>query len=266
MLKPALSAAILVSFAGAAGAADLFYEAPAVAPAAPAYDWSGVYVGGNVGHTWSRARTTDNSVTTSGPLFGIIPGAFDPAETFPGEDGSGDLDGYFGGVQIGVNRQHGAWVYGVEGDYQFARARETNAYLGSEAGPYFESAASLDHFGTLRGRLGHTVTKTVLVYGTAGLAVGRGSGALSITGGVPGAFTGPTFSDTQKEWQVGYAVGAGIEAAIARTNWTVKAEYLYADFGSKTYDFSFAGSDGSTATTRSRLDAHLLRVGLNYRF
>jgi outer membrane immunogenic protein len=266
MFKPALSAAILVSISGAAGAADLVYEAPVLAPAAPAYDWSGVYVGGNVGHIWSRVRTTDNSIMTSGPLVGIGAGTFDPAETFPGDDGSGDLDGYFGGVQIGVNRQHGAWVYGVEGDYQFARAREANAYLGSDQGPYFESEAALDHFGTLRGRLGYAVMDTVLVYGTAGLAVGRGSGTLSITGGVPGEFTGPTFSDTQKEWQVGYAVGAGVEAAIARSNWSVKAEYLYADFGARNYDFSFAGSDGSTATTRSRLDAHVLRVGLNYRF
>ncbi len=251
-----------------AQAADLVYDAPApmtVAPMASVYDWSGFYVGGNAGHAWTRSRTTENSITTSGPLVGIGAGTFDPAETFPGEDGSADLDGFFGGIQVGANRQSGAWVYGVEADYQVARAGHSDAFIASPQGPYYESESSLDHFGTLRGRIGHAFD-TVLVYGTAGLAVGRGTGSLSITGGVPGAFTGPTFSDTQKEWQVGYAVGAGVEAAIGRSNWTVKAEYLYADFGSKRYDFSFPGSDGSTATTRSSLDAHLLRVGVNYRF
>ncbi len=266
MFKRSLPFLLLAFGSVSASAADLVYQAPVVEPVAQSYDWSGIYVGGSIGYIGARSRTTDSSITTSGPLVGIGAGSFDPAETFAGADGSENLDGLIGGVQIGANRQFGAWVYGVEADYQVSRADFSNAFIASDQGPFYESETTLEHLATLRGRLGYAIVDTVVVYGTAGLAAARASGSLSITGGVPGGFTGPTFSDTQKDWQVGYAVGAGVEAAIARSNWTVKAEYLYADFGSKRYDFSFAGSDGSTATTRSNLDAHVVRIGLNYRF
>ncbi len=250
----------------AANAADILYESPPL-PQAPVdlYDWSGVYVGANAGHMWSRSRTTDNSITTSGPLVGLAAGTFTPPETFAGEDGSDNLRGWAGGIQLGANRQSESLVYGIEADYQWSGADAEDAFIATPEGPYYESRASLDHFGTLRGRIGYAAD-ALLFYGTAGVAVGRSSAELSITGGVPGAFTGPTFSDTQKEWLFGYAIGGGVEAAVARTKWTVKAEYLYSSFGAETYDFSFEGSDGSTATTRADLDAHVLRVGLNYRF
>lgn len=259
------SAAIFV-LSGAAIAADAIYQEP-VAPAleASVYDWSGVYVGGNIGYMWSDLRSTDNSITTNGPLVGLPGGTFTPAATFFGADGSDDMNGVVGGIQAGVNFQHGSFVYGVEADYQYAGLDQANSFYATEAGPFYETGAELKHFGTLRGRLGYAVD-TVLFYGTAGLALGRGEGTLSITGGGPLDPPGATFSDKQSEWFVGYAVGAGVEAAIARSNWSVKAEYLYADFGDQTFDFSFAGTGGDTATGRTSLDAHLLRVGVNYRF
>ena len=235
-----------------------------MAAAPSAYNWSGVYIGGNIGYMWSDLRSTNNSITTTGALLGI-PGTFDPAATFFGDDGSADLNGAVGGLQAGINFQQGSWVYGIEGDYQYANIDQSDSFLGSDAGPFYETSAELKHFGTLRGRIGYAAD-TILFYGTAGAAFGRAEGNLSVTGGVPGDLADQTFSDRQSEWLIGYAVGAGVEAAIARTNWTVKAEYLYTDFGSEDFNFSFAGSDGSTATNRSDLKSHMVRVGVNYRF
>jgi len=227
------------------------------------YDWSGFYFGVNGGYAWADAETSENSITTTGDLIGIPPG--DVAMTYSGADGSADLDGGFGGVQFGYNVQHGAWVFGAEADYQYASLSQSDSFLGSDLGPTYETSAELRHFGTVRGRIGYAFD-TVLIYGTGGLAIGRTEGSIDITGGTPEAPTGSTFSDSRSETAVGYAIGGGVEAAIGRSNWTVKGEYLYADFGGQDFDFSFAGSGGSTATTHSEVDAHLLRVGLNYRF
>ena len=261
-----LSSTAILMFGASAIAADAVYQEPA-APAfkASAYDWSGAYVGGNVGDMSSDLRSTDSYITTTGPLVGIGEGTFTPAETFFGDDGSGEMNGAVGGVQAGVNFTQGSFVYGVEADYQYAGVDHSDSFFATDEGPFYETGAELKHFGTLRGRLGYAID-TFLFYGTAGLAVGRGEGTLSITGGGPAGPAGATFSDRQSEWLVGYAVGAGVEAAVARTNWSVKAEYLYADFGDQDFNFAFAGTGGDTATGRSSIDAHLIRLGVNYRF
>jgi outer membrane immunogenic protein len=60
------------------------------------------------------------------------------------------------------------------------------------------------------------------------------------------------------ELKGGFTVGAGVETALAR-NWTVKAEYLYLDFGSTT----FQGTNGSIT---SQVQEHVFRIGANFHF
>ena len=54
-----LSSAALLVTAAVASAADLparnVYKAPI---AAPAFSWTGIYIGGNVGYGWGRTRGT----------------------------------------------------------------------------------------------------------------------------------------------------------------------------------------------------------------
>jgi outer membrane immunogenic protein len=75
-----------------------------------------------------------------------------------------------------------------------------------------------------------------------------------------------TFSKTKAGW----TIGAGAEAGLW-DNWTVKAEYLYAQFDGETVAGSFTGGVGAprAATLSNSLSAvhlHVARVGLNYRF
>jgi hemoglobin/transferrin/lactoferrin receptor protein len=74
-------------------------------------------------------------------------------------------------------------------------------------------------------------------------------------------------------------VGGGIEYALTN-NWSLKGEYLYADFG--TADFEFPGATAGVTLTRSGvpgtstivngrtasndLDLHSVKLGINYRF
>lgn len=75
----------------------------------------------------------------------------------------------------------------------------------------------LEWFGAVRGRLGFTVTPTVLLYGTGGLAYGeiKTDGTISD----PATFSMNTL-------KAGWVAGGGLEDRVSG-NWTVKLEYLY---------------------------------------
>lgn len=141
-----------------------------------------------------------------------------------------DPSGYLIGLQAGYNFQYASGLLtGIETDI---------AISGIEGGNF-----ELDYLGTVRGRLGYAVDR-FLVYGTAGLAYGRGDVRL---GGL-----------SNEQTHFGYAVGAGVEAMIA-PNITARLEYLYSDLGRETYK-----TVGGPA--RVNFDASIVRTALNYKF
>src|SRR3954471_15090261 len=60
----ATTAALLLSVSVSAFAADLPVKAPMVAPVA-AYNWTGLYVGGNAGYSWGRATTNQSDIAST---------------------------------------------------------------------------------------------------------------------------------------------------------------------------------------------------------
>ncbi len=71
----AIVSGLAASYAVAASGADLapreYKAAPPVAAPVPLYDWSGFYVGGNVGGAWTDSASTnralDGTFINSGP-------------------------------------------------------------------------------------------------------------------------------------------------------------------------------------------------------
>jgi outer membrane immunogenic protein len=233
MRKLTIAAMAAVGVAlGAVQSADAADIARPVYKAAPpviaAYNWSGFYIGGNVGWGWGEVET-------------------------PGLSQHGKPDGFFGGGQLGFNWQApgSAWVWGVEVDSQWADIKESWNWFGP-AGAVANLTTKLDYFGTLRGRVGYAWDR-FMVYGTGGLA--WGTNAISASVAVPGAFAGVESSNTH----VGWTVGGGFEWALL-DNWSAKVEYLYLDLGNKTY-FGGAGTGLDVDVT-----AHTVKAGLNYRF
>ena len=93
-------------------AADLpVYKAPA-ATYAPAFSWTGFYLGANLGYGWGKASGTS---TIAGNIFGAN-------GVFPG---SSNLNGINGGGQAGYNWQTGPVVLGIEGDFQGSDQKQT---------------------------------------------------------------------------------------------------------------------------------------------
>jgi outer membrane immunogenic protein len=186
------------------------------------------------------------------------------------------------------------WLVGVEADIQGAGERSstglttaTSRYgsefvglpvgLGADFNAISTLATSLSYdlqwFATFRGRVGFLATPQTLLYGTGGLAVGEfgysATSNLSVAGFGPGlagttptgvAFTLPVGpAATSSDTRVGWTLGAGIEHKFT-PNWSGKLEYLYMDFGTKTY---FAGTANQADVS---FRDQILRAGINYEF
>ena len=102
----------VVSMATSASAADLPMKAPPMA-VSPAYNWSGFYIGGNVGYGFGRVDDQSSSaLVATFPPTGGIPAAFNNIPvTFPFASSTRTpVDGVIGGGQIGYNWQSSRWV------------------------------------------------------------------------------------------------------------------------------------------------------------
>ena len=108
-----------------------------------------------------------------------------------------------------------------------------------------------------------------LPYVTGGLAWADTKSTLGCSGVKPIAAGNCVTPDMQFETskskvRVGYAIGAGLEYAVT-DNWTVKAEYLYSNFGKK--NLTLVDPNPRTESTRRfKTDLSEVRIGVNYKF
>ena len=294
MKKIALSIIASIAGGGVALAADLpSRKAPAVY-AAPLLTWSGFYVGLNAGATFGGSSI----VTNGGPFVSNPAGAAAGAPAVAAALGvagtatlPGSGTGFIGGGQVGYNWQLSpTFVAGLEADIQGVIGRQSSsvasfasfAPFGFPANSYFaqnSASRSLDYLGTVRARIGYLVAPSLLLYGTGGLAYGnvKLSSAINAQQTFPGAtpaIVPPVFGGSSySTGRLGFAVGAGAEWMFAQ-NWSAKIEYLYYDLGTvvapvSVYTQTLApfGQWGSGASqTRSRINGHIVRAGLNYHF
>lgn len=162
------------------------------------------------------------------------------------ESGLTTPDGWFGGGQVGYNIQRGALVYGVEGDFQGGDMEKGADFFGP--GGFGAAVTDVDWFSTIRGRVGLAAGPT-LFYATAGVAFADIDSRIAFGNGT---------SVSDSSVQTGYAVGGGLEWAFA-PHLSMKAEYLYMDFGDQTLT-------GTAPATIVDTNMQTVRVGLNYRF
>jgi outer membrane immunogenic protein len=278
----AVLAACVITFPQLVSAADLPVKAQPLPPPAPVYNWTGFYAGLNAGGAWEN--TIDNSFTPGACSFlavactGAVPvfGAALPPQlnTHP--------SGFIGGGQIGYNFQTGAFLWGIETDFQGADVKGNASVTNTVAtfiggGPFsFTSTGSqrIDWFGTLRARVGWLPTNSLLLYATGGLAYGHTESAAAFSGIFgPGLLVAGTAA-SQSDTLAGWTVGGGLEWMFA-PRWSVKGEYLYYDLGTVNLNQSI-----SFATTPPSLPNHfdfniqsaahfrgnIARLGVNYKF
>ena len=130
MNKLLLAATLSIGFAAinAASAADLALKAPP--PPVVVDEWTGPYIGLNLGGSWGRSRTSYN----------------DPDPAFVPFSTSQHMDGVLGGAQIGYNVQFNrTWLARPRGRFpghRPARLSDFSADYGNIRGPRSRSRQS----------------------------------------------------------------------------------------------------------------------------
>lgn len=290
-LTGALAAlAVTLPLAQQAAAADLPLKAP---PLVVVYNWTGFYAGANVGYSWGRADTdvdgtfstitrTRTFRTASGPIPPLTDVTTGPVTAAAVGTGRADVDGVLGGFQIGYNWQVSrSWVIGVETDIQLTGERGSSTVCVSPTCLSFATAdTKLKWFGTLRGRVGYLIDPRVMIYATGGLAYGE------VETNYGSVLFGQAATLGTSSVRVGWTGGGGIEAMLDN-NWSIKAEYLFTDYGRVSGNLGAVTNVTSTTTANvpsvgfstivdttttlsgpvsTRFTDQVIRIGINYRF
>ena len=242
-MKKTLAIAVVTALAGATGAANAgdFYQGMSFRGPAyvPAPTWAGFYVGANVG----------------GASVDIANADVDYYQAL-NRDWTNNEKGVFGGGTVGYNLQTNVFVFGVEADFGAIglTSGDWNNHLVANDRHYLWANGDTSFYADVTGRLGYSAGPALfyLKGGWAYLDSGLEFGGWNV--------------NTNSSWSVqtkglsGFTIGGGIEYAWSQC-WSLKAEYLYFDFG--TVHDSWYGY-GNTYNFDHDLTIQTFKVGVNY--
>lgn len=194
--------------------------------AAPAYSWTGFYVGGALG----AGAITDEINLAAG------------AATFNGFGG----DGAFGELSVGYDHEfNGIWVAGLQIDGRYSGMTTQLADDLALGGARYEATA--DYGFDVLARVGAKLNESTLGYVLGGYSWQH----------VREEITFADMSDS-RDWSVGgFSVGGGLETAVTN-NVAVNLEYRYSRYEGQDYD---SGDFWETVPA-----FHTVRVGAKYKF
>jgi len=225
---------VALSAAAPAVAADLAARHYTKAPpmVAAIYDWSGFYIGINGG--WGQSH--DRRV-------------FDPTATLIA---SYDANGGTVGGQIGYRWQTGSWVFGLEGQGNWADISGSALNPAALGG---SSRSKLDAFGLFTGQLGYAVNNALFYVKGGGAVTDRNYQFLDGAGALVG--------ETGYSTRFGGTVGVGFEYGFA-PNWSFGVEYDH--IFENRHGVTFTAAGVTTAGFSSGGDTDLVLGRLNYKF
>jgi outer membrane immunogenic protein len=263
-LLPGSVALIALGLGTPAMAADMDVGGPtykATRPVVRAYDWTGFYLGGNVG----GHRGNDKITTATGTNFEGLDGAAAAAI-----DGTSLATlhpaGFIGGVQAGYNLEGSGGVWGIEVDANWLGGSATRSLANIPViNPLdvMTNTSQATFLSTLRMRWGTTaLSDRSLLFVTAGFAF-----ATLKTTDTMGHFGNTVVtSNSNTTTEPGLSAGGGFEYAFT-DNWSAKAEYLFINIKrvGTTVPVSAAGFADGVAVNHAYTD-HIGRFGVNFKF
>ena len=254
------------AFVTPALAADVVYEEPAapIVELAPAYTWTGFYVGGQAGVAFNNDAGDVRYNPSTGALF--------PTTSFSGGSDSSDDAAFIGGVHVGYDYQINNFIIGAIADINYIDASTDSTFTIGNAVTGFDTfgvSQDIEFVGTVRGKVGIAADRFA-VYATGGLAYADTStdfvtpGNLAATRG----FTRTVDSDSD---DIGYAVGAGVDYLVTQ-NFSLGLEYLYTDLGESDLNVTYlntalpAAQQSFTTSSNDDLDFHTVWAKASFRF
>ena len=254
-LIAAAAGTLVLGLAAPASAADLAARPYTKAPppmVAAIYDWSGFYIGINGGG--GSSHKCWDFVDTFGGVTGV-PGSL------VGEGCHNATGGTVGG-QIGYRWQSASWVFGVEGQGNWADFKGDN--ISAIAGFGLRNQSKIDAFGLITGQIGYAWNNALFYVKGGAAVVGDRYRTFDVA-------TGLEFDRANDETRWGGTVGAGFEYGFA-PNWSVGIEYNHIFLARRNVDFTgsgnFAGAGLGVFTRTERIDQNVDMglVRLNYRW
>jgi outer membrane immunogenic protein len=262
-LLPGSVALIALGLSIPAMAADLEVGAPAYKATQPilrAHDWTGFYIGGNVGGHWGFDKittSTDVDFETLGAAGGGAIDAASPVTLHP--------KGFIGGVQAGYNLEGSGGVFGIEVDANWlggSAMRSLTAIPVINPLDVMTNTTQATFLSTFRMRWGTTVlSDRSLLFVTAGFAL-----ETLKTTDTMGHFGNTIItSASSSTTSPGLVAGGGFEYAFT-DNVSAKVEYLFVSVKSVgTTIPATAGNADSIAVNHDYKD-NIGRFGLNFKF
>lgn len=223
-----------IAAAALVGALAFASAMPAKAEPAALFNWTGFYIGADAG-----ALSGDGTVTN--PTRGA----------FANTDSSALL---YGG-HIGYRYQFATnWVAGIEG--QLWGVSEYDGRAPYSLANVNDGILDVKHGYAVLGTLGFTIHPQLLLYGAGGWSSLHDTGCTTIFHGGP-CFSGTGFSSDPSA----FTWGGGI-AILVNPNFILRFQYLYADYGSKT----FATTGVAGGVTTADLKTNTFTAGLSWKF
>ena len=232
-------------------------------------DWKGFYAGGNIGGALGRS-TADTSTIFTGTDYFV-------ASSVMAIESAGrqklSTNAFTGGLEAGINAQFGNSVLGGELDYESLRMSDSQ----SSTVPYpcctttsftVDQSFKTNWLLTARPRFGYAMG-SALLYATGGLAVTKVDYQAQFSDTFAGASEGAFVNKAKYGWVGGF--GVAFKGPVEHLS--MKAEYLYNDFGRLTMTASNlvaftppTAFPANVFTHSMALHAHVIRAGVDYRW
>ncbi len=183
----------------------------------PPFTWTSCYAGVHAGGGWGKKDLTDTVGIFSDPAVAGYSSA------------SVDVSGYMLGGQIGCDYQFApTWVVGIEGSASGGNISKTTDFAVPSLSDTASFRSTTDFLASITGRIGYAWDRW-LVYGKGGVAlVGDRYHADDLNG---------IYFFDATENRIGWTAGAGVEWAFT-PEWSVKLEYDYYGFGTRSLSFT----------------------------
>lgn len=210
-------------------------------------NWQGLFIGGSLGGSWSKSYWSDPfGPTPAAPGYINVAGFGDELRT----------TGPLGGLDVHMNWHTGRLVYGVGGSISGADIRGQNTLFSGIGG--VNGQERINYIGSIVGRLGTTVDRSLLYLNAGGAVVNTQYSILGNTG----ILTLGLGSQTLSTW--GWTGGVGVEYALS-DSWNTNIEYDYINIPNHSLSFPSVALINTQYISEHR-NMSLFKVGVNYKF